>query len=129
MRTNTLTITIEKPISEVFEFTLNPINTPKWIETILKEKTDTENVQVGTKYSNTNDGISWTEYVCSLFEKDKSFGLDEIGGLYRVKYDYTPISIGATQLLYTEWMSDESEISKPLEIKALEKLKSVIETK
>jgi CRISPR/Cas system CSM-associated protein Csm3 (group 7 of RAMP superfamily) len=128
MDTNKLSITINKPVSEVFEFTLNPKNTPKWIETMMEEKTDTENIKVGTKYSNTNDGITWTEYLCSLLQKDTLFELQEVGGSYRVKYTYVPISTNETELAYIEWTDDKSELSKPLEMKALEKLKSAIET-
>jgi uncharacterized protein YndB with AHSA1/START domain len=38
MKENKLTITINKPIDYVFEFTTNPKNTPLWFSTIAEEK-------------------------------------------------------------------------------------------
>ena len=62
MRENKIAIKIKRPVSEVFDFTTNPRNTPKWIESIAEEKANELPIRVGTIYRNKNkDGI-WTEY-------------------------------------------------------------------
>jgi hypothetical protein len=69
MTTNELSIIINKPISEVFAFTINPQNTPKWIECIIEEKVNRYPISVGTEYSNTRNGSDWTLYICTTFEQ------------------------------------------------------------
>jgi hypothetical protein len=129
MNSNKLEIEIHRPINEVFEFTTNPANTHKWIETILKEKIDTSDIQIGTIYSNTQDDLNWTNYRCTDFKKDKTFELKEEDSLYNVKYTYEPLCDSSTKLIYFEWMEDNSTpLSQPFEMKNLKKLKEILES-
>jgi uncharacterized protein YndB with AHSA1/START domain len=43
-----LIVRINKPISEVFEFTTNPANTAKWIDSVEGEKADAYPPEIGT---------------------------------------------------------------------------------
>lgn len=121
-----LKIIINKPVSEVFEFTTNPKNTPLWVDTIIKEETNEWPVKDGTIYKNTGDGINWSEYLISGFEKDKSFTFNQIGGHYHVRYDFSTILDGKTELEYYEWV-DNGELTTPFTIEELTKLKTAIE--
>ena len=63
MNRNKLTIIIKKPIKEVFEFTINPDNTHKWINTVAEEKIDDYPIKIGTIYRNRGkNDKEWSEY-------------------------------------------------------------------
>jgi hypothetical protein len=121
-----LKIVINKPVSEVFEFTINPKNTPLWVNTIIKEETNEYPVKNGTIYKNTGDKINWSEYLISGFEKDKSFIFNQINGDYHVKYDFKEITDGKTEVEYYEWV-DKGELTTPFTIEELTKLKIAVE--
>ncbi len=128
MNSNILSIEIHKPVSEVFKFTTNPKNTPEWIYWMKEEKVNSYPVNLGTEYSNTKDGISWTTYTCTIFEENKKFELQEKNSSYKVVYIYEEISNTETKITYHEWMTDGSHLSEPFNIASLEKLKKVLET-
>lgn len=52
MKINKLTIRIKKPISDVFDFTINPQNTPRWIDFIVEETINGKEIKIGTRYTN-----------------------------------------------------------------------------
>lgn len=120
-----MTITIDRPVHEVFEFTLNPENTPKWIDAIVKEEAAPLPAGLGTKYRNQNTTGQWTELEITAFEADRMFVMSEVAGSYHVKYTFTPVG-ERTQLTYIEW-TDDGRPLKPFDKKYLEKLKQVIE--
>ena len=123
-----LKIAIDKPVSEVFEFTTNPNNTHLWVPGISEEVTNEWPVKVGSIYKNTSDGTNWSEYVVSKFEKDKVFVFDKLNSSYHVQYTFVPLSDSQTELEYYEWM-DEGELDGPFTMDILEKLKQVMEQK
>lgn len=126
MKENKLTIKISKSVHEVFEFTINPDNTPKWIDEVAEELAEYP-IKVGTKYKNRGDEEGWTEYFVSDFEKDKIFELKALNSPYVVRYTYKTISPTETELTYHEWM-EEGELDKPFAMKTLENLKQILET-
>ena len=126
MKNNILEIIISAPVEEVFEFTINPSNTPKWIKNIVREETNERPVKIGTVYKNLNDKGIWTEYEVIQLEENKLFELKQKNNSYFVRYDYKLISPGTTKLTYTEWV-EEGDINNPFGKDVLEKLKEIIE--
>ena len=121
-----LKIIINKSVSEVFEFTTNPSNTHLWVPGIVKEVTNEWPVKVGSIYKNTSDGINWSEYTVSKFERGKVFVFDKVDSTYHVQYTFKPSLDNQTELEYYEWM-DEGELDGPFTMDILEKLKRVVE--
>ena len=56
MNSNKLTVRISKPISEVFDFTISPYNTPWWVDFIAEETIDEKEIKLGTIYKNKDKG-------------------------------------------------------------------------
>ena len=52
MRENKLTIFINKPIKEVFDYSLESNNVPKWITSIKEEIPEERPVKLGTQLRN-----------------------------------------------------------------------------
>ena len=120
-----LTVVIKRPAHEVFDFTLNPENTPKWIDGIVKEEADPLPARIGTVYRNQNRQGQWTEYEITALEAGSMFVLSRKDGAYHVKYTLTPTK-GHTELEYLEW-TDEGELEDPFTQEPLQKLKQVME--
>ncbi len=126
MTKKTLTVTINKPIAQVFEASINPANTPHWISTMAEEQTSEWPVKLGTAYKNRGHTGGWTEYTVSKFIPNELFELSENGGGYKVEYVYTAKAPDVTELVYTEW-DENGEIENPLTMETLNKLKTLIE--
>lgn len=128
MKDKKLTIQINKPVREVFEFTTNPKNTHLWVNSIVHEETNEWPAKVGTIYKNRNKEGDWSEYEETSFEKDKSFVFSLKGGSYHVKYTFKELPNNGCELEYYEWV-DEGKLEEPFTIDILEKLKSILESK
>ena len=126
MKKNTLSITIQRPRSVVFAFTLNPKNTPRWIEGITEEVASEWPPKIGTIYKNRGASGSWSHYVITAFETDVMMEMQMIDSNYHVRYTYTPINDNASQLEYHEWV-DEGDLAEPFAQETIVKLKDVIE--
>jgi len=113
-------------VSDVFAFTVDPSNTPRWIEHLVSEQCSEIPQQIGTVYTNTDSTGNVGEYVVSAFEPNKLFELVSKDGNYHVRYTYTDSADGAV-MEYFEWM-DQGELSGPFEQSVLEKLKDVMES-
>ena len=126
MKENKLTIIINKSASEVFNFGLNPINTPSWVDSIIHEEVDGFPIKEGTIYRHTNPDGEWSEYVVSRFKENEMFELTKKNSAYRVMYTFKPISETQTELNYFERM-EEGKLTELFQIKSLEKLKKIVE--
>lgn len=124
MKSLRLKIHINKPPEHVFAFTLDPKNTPKWIDFIAEEKAKELPVKLGTIYQNREAGGEWRQLKITAFEANKTFTLTSPEG-YNVSYKFTPTDSGC-ELEYFEWM-EKGNLDEPFELKYLEKLKSVME--
>ena len=128
MKENRLTVTIGRPISEVFFFSINPENTKKWIPTMLEEISSDFPPQIGTKYKNRVEGGEWDEYIVSEYEDGKLFSLRDLMNNYNVRYTYKSISANITEMEYFEW-NNAGTLSNPFSISNLNTLKSLLENK
>lgn len=126
MKDKRLTIAINRPVSDVFEFTTNPENTPKWIDGIVLEETNETPPKLGTIYRNKGKSGSWNEYEMTTFEKNNVFELSRINGNYHVRYTFEPISDSKCEFEYYEWV-DEGKLDDTFSQKVLEKLKCIME--
>ena len=126
MKKNKLKILIRKPIQEVFKFTINPKNTPKWIEGIVSEKTSEWPIKIGTIYRNKNNQGQWSKYSTAALKENELFELISKDKNYHVRYTYKLIGGNLTEMEYSEWV-DNGEIEDPFTQDILEKLKEEIE--
>lgn len=125
MKENKLTIFINKPIQEVFKYSLESNNVPKWITSIKEEVPLERPVKLGTKLKNIGiDANTWNEYEIINFQPPKTFTLKRLNGDYFVKYTCIEKDSG-TEFEYFEWA--ENELDGLMEISALKKLKKLIE--
>lgn len=126
MRDNVLSIEIRKSPLEIFNYALNPENTPLWVDSILYEEIDTPTSQLGTHYKNKSKDGEWNEYEVTEFVPEKAFTFTQLNSPYRVRYDFDVVSDGMTKLTYTEWV-EEGILTSPFDMTPLEKLKSLLE--
>jgi uncharacterized protein YndB with AHSA1/START domain len=123
MRENKLKIVINKPASEVFDFYVDPSNTPLWVDSIVKEETNEWPIKLGTIYRNQNKAGTWSEYTVTDLKEDETFELTMKDSNYHVRYTHLPNNV----LEYYEWV-DEGELNGPFTQDILEKLKMVVES-
>lgn len=125
MKENKLTIVINKPIHNVFEFSTNPKNTHLWVDSIKEEIADSYPPKVGTNYKNRWNTETRDFYKVLEFEQDKLFTLSDLDENYHVRYTYKTIG-EKTEMEYFEWMTN-GNLSNPYTKNVLEKLKSIME--
>ena len=126
MKENKLTIFINKPVKEVFEYSLESNNVPKWINSIKEEIPEERPVKLGTKLRNIGvDSQEWNKYEVIDFKPPRTFTLKRLNGDYYVKYTCTEKDNG-TEFEYFEW-AEYGELDGLMEMSALELLKELIE--
>lgn len=131
MKDAKLTTLINKPAEIVFAFTIDPKNTPKWVESIIAEETNEWPVKLGTIYRNQRKGGEWSEYEMTAFDPNKRFTMSQKNDDFHVGYIFTPTHDGtATELEYRVW-KDEGELPTSLTMDVLEdilnRLKEIVE--
>lgn len=126
MKQNKLTVQINKPVEEVFTYTINPKYSPLWVDSFLEEKTGEWPVRLGTVYSEKLKNGANSSYTVTAFEENRVFELISEDKNYHVHYTFTHVNDNACTLEYFEWV-DRGEIEEPFSIEVLEKLKSLIE--
>lgn len=129
MKENRLTIKIDKPVSEVFAYTITRPNTKFWVDSIIDEKISEWPVQIGTIYQEQMRNGEWLSYIVTGFKEDEVFELVSKDGNYHVRYTYRPLGDDATcELEYYEWMNS-GDLEEPFTQSILGRLKSLIESR
>lgn len=125
MQENKLTIFIRKPVKEVFEYSLESNNVPKWITSIKEEIPLERPVKLGTRLKNIGiESDTWNQYEMIDFQPPKTFTLKRLNGDYFVRYTCTENDEG-TDFEYYEWAEDK--LDGLMEMESLERLKKLIE--
>lgn len=122
MKINEIRITIKAPPEIVFEYTIEPKNTKHWVEDSIEMTTDTDQINIGTQYSN--------EFVVREvidYERNKFIELSDVDGTYSCSYSFRKIDDDSTELVFFESNADGSELEYPIEIECFEKLKELLE--
>lgn len=126
MKENRLTIYIDKPIEEVFIYSLESDNVPKWVNSIEKEIPLERPVKLGTRLKNKGfNSNEWNEYEVIEFFPPKTFTLKKLNADYFVKYTCTKKGNG-TDFEYYEW-AENKNLDDIMEMGSLELLKKQIE--
>ena len=126
MRENRISIIINRPVDRVFQFTLNPSNTSKWIDGIKQEESNEWPVKVGTIYRNESQNGVWRQYKIVEIVDNSTFTMRSVEGNYSVKYTFENRDENSTEFEYYEWV-DSGNLEDPFTSETLQKLKSVIE--
>jgi hypothetical protein len=125
MKENTLKITIDRPVSEVFAFSINPKNTPLWFTNILEEIATEYPPKIGTIYKSrrVSSPDVWGDVVVTGIKQNEYFQLK--GKTFNVRYTFDSTPPNATELTYTEW-ADNGDLGGLTPYENLEKLKAAI---
>jgi len=126
MKDMKLTIQIKKPVAELFNFLLDPNNTPTWIESIVKEETNELPVKVGTIYRNHGEDGIWSEYTLIHLDPTNHFEMMKNDNNYHVRYTFKELDKNTTAFEYYEWV-ENGELDSPFTIDVLQKLKVILE--
>ena len=122
MKTQEIRILIHQNTRTVFEYSLEPKNKSLWINGMKEETTDTEQIGLGTIYSNDLGSFEVTDY-----QRDTYFELTNNDTSYQCSYTYHKIDEETTELVYFEYMQDGSDLAEPMDRKYFEKLKELLE--
>jgi uncharacterized protein YndB with AHSA1/START domain len=126
----TQSITIDHPAQEVFDFTIDPANTPKWVDGVVKEVTSEVPTQLGTIYKNQGRDGSWATFEITAFEPGSMFEMTKTGDSTHVRYTFKSSGNTQCKLVYYVWV-DKGEVSERFSEdniqKVLQNLKNVIE--
>ncbi len=126
MKENKVSIVINKPIGEVFEFTTNPKNTHRWVPSITEEVADEYPPKTGTLYRNRRENGEWSVYRVVEFIPNRSFVMSEGDGNFSVQYTYKEIDENMTELTFLGWVK-EGELTKTFSDTVLQGLKEIME--
>src|SRR5512133_1856522 len=107
-----LAVTINRPIRQVFDFTINPENTPKWIDGVVKERASETPAKLGTVYKSQGRDGSWRELEITGFERGTTFTMDEKDNGIHVKYTFKPLGDNQCELEYYVW-ADNGDLREP----------------
>ncbi len=122
-----LKIKIDRSPKNVFDFVLDPKNTPVWIDSIVEEKTNQWPVSVGAIYKNKGESGKWSEYTLIEHQPYEVFEMLKGDNNYHVRYTIRDLGSGKSELEYFEWV-EKGVLEEPFSMDILEKLKTVIES-
>jgi len=125
MNQNVLTIQINKPVDEVFTFTITPPNSTLWIPGITIEETNDKKIAPGTIYT-LGDDNSTSSIIVSQIKQNEFVEWVTEDGKFHCRYTFNIVDPSTTKLTYYEWV-EEGNLKSPFTQDVLEKLKSALE--
>lgn len=133
MKKNRIEIEVACVVQRLFEFTTNPVNTPKWIPSVAREWVEEDTIRVGTIYHQlaVADALDReVQYKVVEIEPNRSFTLQRVGSDYVCHYAYDSLADGAgARLIYTEWMLSGGDLEDPMDLQPFQTLKQLLEQK
>jgi hypothetical protein len=126
MKSKVLSIVVNRPVKDVWEFTTNPLHTSEWVDFIKAEQSSAWPAHVGATYRNQNINGSESEYKVTAWEPYSRFELTEINDSFSVEYTYQIVSDDQCELRYLETTKD-GQLSETFTQDQLVRLKTVME--
>lgn len=127
MKSNKLKIQINKPLHEVFLFTITPPNSTKWIPFVIKEETNEWPIKKRTVYKLTNEKGNISEVTVTDIKEDIYVEWISKENNYHCQYTFRSINKDITEFEYYEWV-DKGELDEPFTFNTLQKLKLALES-
>ena len=100
-----------KSAKAAFDFTINPENTPRFVDGIVKEETNESPTRLGTVYRNQDHDGNWTEFEVTAFNQDVMFEMTKKDDNHHVRYTFKPTDDSSCELEYYVWI-EEGELSE-----------------
>ena len=123
MKENKLTVTINKPLPEVFTFCVTPPKANLWVPGIINETTNEWPARIGTVYTEYKNDKTLFNIIVTGYKENEFVEWKTEDDNYKVSYRFTSIDQNTTRLVYVE----TGDVSKPFTKEVLEKLKKVVE--
>lgn len=128
MKSNRLTVQVIRPIAEVFAFTIEPKNVPKWLDYVVAGDRNDWQLKAGSVYRLKYKDGKVIDFDVTASEVNKLFEIVSRDGNYHVRYSFKPVNSYKTELEYFEWV-EEGDIEAPFTKSTLNKLRMAIEFK
>jgi len=126
MKDNKIIIEINKPLYEVFLFTITPPNSTKWIPSVIKEETNEWPVKINTIYKLTDEKNNISEVIVTDIKENICVEWISKDNNYHCRYTFKSLNDNLTKFEYYEWV-DKEDLKDPFTIEILKKLKFVLE--
>ncbi len=130
MKKNVMVIEINRPIDVVFQFAVNPENTPKWIKSVTEERTSDPSIGLGTLYFqktlSSDSQVGETTFVVTGFILNRKLDFHLANAKYTCSYTFEPTEMG-TRMSYSEEAGVDVELEDPLDYSALKRFKELLE--
>lgn len=126
MKDNRINIQINRSVSEVYVFTLDPKNTPSWIDDSAKEETSEWPPKEGTVYKNTGKNGSVLTFIMTEVVPNDYFSMTDEDKNYHCTFSFRDLGNNSSEFEWYEWM-ESGELEYPMTKEVLEKLKKVLE--
>lgn len=128
MLRSAVVVGIAAPVARVFRFCLDPRNTPKWIPSVLEERSSNAIVSIGTVFSQRvedGNGESSNAVVVTGLVENERLDFHAVNSAYACYYRFEPVA-GGTRLSYVEEAGLDEKLV-PLPESCFRSLKELIE--
>ena len=122
MKTNEIRIIINKPQREVFEYTLEPNNFIYWVDVIEEHGIDTDQIGIGSVYSNNLGNFTVIDY-----ERDKFLEYEDKSQYYKASFSFRKIDDEQTEIIFFESKYNSEDLKNPFRKEYFENLKELLE--